>query len=365
VTDIRYVFGNLRTGAVLEEIALYGVSPMTIKLNDWGSFGATFSLDQTGRSNADLVNAVIPLQSYVIVEREGIPVWGGIVWTAVHQSQSKSVQLSARSFEAYFERQKILSDFTRTDIEQRNIFRDLVNQLQADPNTNLGLSVPGSYPTVVAKTLTVLASERKTYTEAFSNIADGDDGFDWRIDVVKTAGGAYHRRLLIGHPQLGTIDPTGRHFEYPGNITNYYKTASGSESGTHVFIVGQGEGSSTILGTYVHQDLIDSGTWLRYDLDISKKQVTNAQLAQSLADKIGPQRRPPMKIFKVFVKGDLDPPFGSYGVGDSCTLVISDAMHPDTLQAPARIVGMAYKPPTGDDVEEVELIFEGDELNDG
>ncbi len=364
MAEVRYVFGNLRTGEVIDEISLYGLSPMTLKMNDWGSFNGTLQLDQSNRSNADLVNAVVPLQCYLIVEREGTPVWGGIVWSSVYQSQSKSIQISAKTFEAYFERKLLLTDTNLTG-EQRNIFRDLVNQLQSVPETNLGLTVPASFPTVVTKTITVLASERKNYAEVFSSIADGDDGFDWKIDVVKTGGGAYNRILRIGYPQLGTLDPTGLQFEYPGSITNYYETASGGEAGTHVSVIGQGEGSAMPVRTFTHQDLIDSGTWLRYDIDVPNKQITNPSLLQTLANKIGPQRRPPMRITKIFTMADRDPVFGSYGVGDSCTVVIKDPAHPTGLQAQARIVAISYSPPTSQGVEEVELIFEGDELNNG
>lgn len=358
--EIKYLFGNLATREITAELPLSSVA-IDKKMNDIGNFRANFKLDSSGFDNTDVLNATTPGACFVIMERDDTVIWEGIVWTRAYQSQAKDVELTARTYESYADRQFILTNFERTDVEQRNIFIDLWNDLQSTSERNIGVSIPSSFPTLVTKTLTVQASEYKTYFQALSTIADGDNGFDWTIDTYKESN-IYRRRVLIGYPKLGTTDAAGLSFDYPGAITNYYQTESMSNAGTHLFIIGAGEGDSMVVGTAT-QDAILAGGFKRYDVSISRKDITDQSLANSIAAQMGILRRPPMTFIKIFLKGDIEPVFGSYGLGDTATLSIIDPRHPNGMTVDARIVAFSYKPPSNDSIEEVELIFEGDELN--
>lgn len=357
---IRYLFGNLTTREITAEIALTSVQ-MDRKLNDIGNFRAGFKLDQSGLDNNDVLNATTPGAAFVIMERGDTPIWEGIVWTRVYQSQAKDVEITARTYEAYAEKQLIETDFIRDNFEQRNIFADLWEDMQSSPYRDLSIELPAVFPTVISKSLTVLATEGKNYLQTMSSISDGVDGFDWTIDFYKL-NDTYRRRLLIGYPQLGTIDGAGLSFDYPGAITNYYRTESMSNGGTNLFVFGAGEGSSMIIGTNVQQAMLDGG-FKRYDVTVSRKDVTDQSLMNSIASQLGEKRKPPLSVIKVFLKGDITPEFGSYGLGDTATLSIIDPRHPDGISVSARIVAFSYKPASDNTVEEVELIFEGDELN--
>lgn len=364
MAEVRFVFGELRTGRVLEEIDLQGTSAITTKLNDWGSLKGTFTLDQSGKSNSDLVGAVVPGKNFVAVERNGEVIWGGIVWGYTYQSQSKTVQLSARTLEAYFERVRIRVDWLWTDIERRNIFIDLVNYMQLEPEYDLGLVVPSDFPDASLATVDIKAIDRQKMFNVISSIADGVEGFDWRIAWTKSETGYYLKTLLIGDPDLGNGDPTRLNFDYPGSIVNYYETTSMSEAGTHVSMVGAGFGDTLLTSEVIHQDMIDSGSWLAYDLDVSAKTVTDQIRLDTLAQKEAARRRPPMVVTKVFLKADADPDYASYALGDACYVNLLDAKHPNGVTSLARIVATSYTPPTDDSTEEVELIFEGDNLNE-
>lgn len=357
---IRYLFGNLSNRQIVAELALSSVQ-MDRKLNDWGNFRAGFKLDQSGLDNDTVISATEPGANFVIMERGDTPIWEGIIWTRVYQSQAKDVQITARTYEAFAEKQIIDVDFTRTNYEQRNLFVDLWTSMQSSPYRDLGIELPGVFTTVVSKDLTVSATDSKNYLQTMSSISDGVDGFDWTIDIYKL-NNTYRRRLLIGYPQLGSTDAAGLSFDYPGAITNYYQTESMTNAGTNIFVYGAGEGSAMVVGTAIQQEMLDNG-FKRYDVTVSRKDVEGQGLIDSIAFQLSVKRKPPLSIIKVFLKGDIIPEFGSYNLGDTATLAIIDPRHPNGFTVSARIVAFSYKPASDDTVEEVELVFEGDELN--
>ena len=359
MTDYRYIFGTLRTEAIIEEIPLYGVV-MDMQMNKGGSFQGTFQLDQTGKQNSDLLSACIPGRTWVTCERNDTPIWHGFIWSRVYSAQSKSVQLYGLSFENYPKKRRILQDTSFTATEQRNIFRSLWTQMQADAYSNLNVNIPSAFPTVITKDLTVLATDFKFYDNVMSSIADAVDGFDWYIAITKDATN-YRKNLLIGYPQLGSGISDGMNvFEYPGNITQYYLTEYMSDAGTNVLVVGAGEGSDMLVSESIATDLLVSGS-PRWDLVISRKDLNNQDSVDGIAAQQGDINRPPIPVIKMTVKGDKTPEFGSYNLGDTCKIVIKDPRWPGTgFSGNKRLLKWSLTPQSSDNVEEAELTFAGD-----
>ena len=358
MAKITYVFGDAFTGTITEEISLYGVSASR-QMND-GEFRGTFQLDQTGKANLDLVNATIPGRNYVIMERDGKAIWGGLIRTRTYQSQAKTCQLFASSFENYPEYRFIRSNFSRTAYEQQNIVLELFQLMQADANS-FRVDLPSALGvTLVPKTVSVLATELKSYRQVIDAIADGEFGFDWRINVARV-GGVYVRALEMGYPYLGAVDPGGLWFEYPGNITNYWENDTMGEAGTNIFGVGAGEGQSMLLSEVIQSDLLVAG-WPRYDTDVSRKDITNQGNLNDITAQEAIIRRAPRPVITAEIKGDLDPVFGSYAVGDACSIYFNDPKHTGGFTRTTRVLGYEYYPPSDDSVEMARLTFEGEDL---
>lgn len=353
---MTYVFGDILTGTVIEEISLQGVS-MTRGFGS-GDFRGSFQLDQTGKDNRDLLAATEEGRSYVVCERDGQPVWGGIVWTRTYQSQAKVFQLYCRAFEAYPSLRFVRSTFTAADEEQRNIFLDLWTDMMSDPNS-LQVTLPSSFATEVTKSLTVNDFEFKTYREAMDTLANGEDGFDWTIDVSRV-GGAYVKTLRVGYPNLGAVEPAI--MDYPGSILNYWANGSMAQRGTNIFGIGAGEGSTMLVQEVIHSDLI-SGGFPRYDIDISLKAINDATQLTSLTTQAAIARKAAVPVITAELKAGLEPVFGSYGLGDACKIYFQDPAHPDpsTQLFTSRILGWEYYPPSDDHVEYVRLAFEGED----
>lgn len=353
--SVNYVFGDLKTGEIIEEIPLFGVS-MADGLNSDGELRGSLALDISGKQNLDLVAATIPGRCYVVAELNTIPVWGGIVWSRTYQATSKTLQLYCRGFEVYPFRRFIRQSLSFTNQEQTSIFTSLWNTMQSVPDGHLRVEVPSSIATGVNKTMSFTPSEFKTYGQAMSQLADAFDGFDWKIRTVRD-GGVYRRILAIGYPTLGAAaSESSTVLEYPGAITNYWETDSIGSSGTDIYLFGAGEGNSMLTSIQTHPDLLSSG-WVIFDIDAPYKDVTKQSILNSIGAQEKKKRRAPAIVLKAEVKADQDPVFGSYGLGDSMKVVLNDPKHNKETTA-RRVVRWEFWPPDADHVGHAILTFE-------
>lgn len=358
MSDFRYYFGSLRTEQVIAEIPVYGVY-MDMEMNSGGTFQGTFQLDQTGQDNDTLMSACLPGKCWVACERDGIAIWHGYIWSRVYSAQSKTVQLFAQSFDKYPTKRLVLKDYDFDNVEQRNIFRTLWTDIQSTTGGNLNVNLPPAFASGRLKDLEVLETDNRFYSEVISEIADPENGFDWYVSITKD-GQLYRKDMRIGFPNLGTVvNPGMVVFDYPGNITQYYSTESMAEAGTHIYVFGNGEGSDVTIGSYVNNTLI-SGGWPRWDVAISRKDITSQSSVDGAAAQYGLTLLPPMNVLKLTVKSNLTPVFGSYNLGDTCGISIRDPRYPNGFRANKRLLRWELKPQSSESVEEANLVFEGD-----
>jgi len=356
MTAMTYVFGDALTGKIIAEIPLYGVS--VLEKFGGGELRGTFQYDQTGRDNEVLDAATIPGRCFVVAERNAIPIYAGYIQTRTYQSQAKSAQLFSRGFAAYPERRILREDVNYALQDQIAIFRDLWVKMQSD-SKSIRVDLFTTFTSGVNQELVCAASEFKSYAQLFEQLADGDTGFDWRVDIARSEG-IYVFQLRVGYPMLGSTDASRITFEYPGNILNYWKNETMSDAGTHVYTIGAGEGTSMLTSTTTHSDLLNGG-FPRFDIEISRKDIANQGLLDAIGRQEGLKHKAPVPAYTVEVKADRDPEFGTYTLGDACQLVITDPKHPNTFQKYTRLVGWDYHPPSSDGTEEARLMFEGDE----
>lgn len=357
MTEYQYVFGSLRDEKVIAEIPLQGTY-LDLELNAGGRFDGAFNLDQLGKDNQTLMDATIPGRTFISVEREGIPIWMGFIWSRVYQSQAKIVQIFAQSFENYPQYQLIDSAFVST-AEQLVLFRNLWTTMQNGVGRNMNVNVPtDSLATVVTKTVDVVPTDFKYFGEVISGLSDATDGFDWYIGVNRT-GNEYIKTLKYGYPTLGSTNAQALTFEYPGSILNYYATESMSSAGTNVFTIGSGEGSSMMAFESV-QDLMVAQGFPRWDVVSSRKEIGDQSILNTVGAQEGIKRKPPMMVIKPTLKADREPTFGSFGLGDACTVSITDPRFPSGIQFVGRIVKWTLQPTSSEATEEYNVIFEGD-----
>lgn len=369
-TNYRYVFVELRNEQVIEEINCFGVY-FARQLGNQGSFTASFTFDQTGKNNIDLVAATTPGRCYVVAERNDVPVWWGIVWSRTYQSQAKECQISGLGFEVFPSKQRLFNGYHRT-ASNVDLFCTLWSDMQLSAEgRNLNIAIP-SIVAGPTKTIDVNVTDQKYFGDIMDDLASAADGFDWTIDCVRNNDGTYQKSLRVGYPTMGASPNSADLvvFEYPGSITNYYQTESMSDAGTNVRVMGAGEGTSMPSADIEQSYMIEVQGWPRWDVDVSYKDVTDQTLINQLALQASINLKPPAPTYKVTVKGDQDPVFGSYNIGDACQLVITDSRNPHPLGSSAAglsitsvIIGYEVRPTSSEGVEEVNIILPGDVIN--
>jgi hypothetical protein len=357
VTEVQYIFGDAITGRVIDEIPLTGVT--VGEGLDGGELQGTFGLNMTGRNNSDLYGATQPGKCFVVAERNGTPFWGGMIWSRTYQSQAESVQLFAKTFGEYPSKRVIDHDLTYTSMDPRNIFRALWLDMQSYPYT-INIDIPATVTPTSTMDYTVAGSELKRYRACMDELSQSDNGFEWRVAWTRINGN-YIRTLQIGTPYLGQgiNGVTNPVFEYPGNILNFWRNDTIAQSGTNIYGVGAGEGSSMLLSKFVHADLLAYG-WPRLDTQTSRKDLSSQSLLNSYTSKQADILKAPSGIYTVQLKADRDPAFGEWSIGDYCTLNLTSGM--GKIRYSPRIIDYSYTPPESDNAEEVSLTFEGDDL---
>ncbi|MFE0329079.1 hypothetical protein ACFW08_20300 [Streptomyces sp. NPDC058960] len=359
-----YLFCDLLTDTVLAELPLSGVTYSTL-LNGIGTLSATIPYTSETLP-LDPETASTPGRTAVYVDRDGVLVWGGIVWTRKPAGGGKSIQ--AAEFLSYFQHRyvkKTLSTDTsllinpayvdqggqRLYADQKFIVWSLLRYAQDQPGGSLGIDLnPLTAPADgITRTVTYFGYERPEIYKAISELAAADNGFDYAIEVGWTPAAnnqppTRYRRARTWFPRRGrTAADSGLVFSKGGgfgSILDYDWPEDGTALVTEMTGLGDGTGEAKIVKTAIAQDLIDSGWPLlegiaTYDGVIDETQVqglTNADL----------QIRSQAQVQPTFeVSADTDPQFGSYSVGDEALFVIDpEPKSPNGRESVLRIIGI-------------------------
>jgi len=103
--EYRYFITNIVTNQVIAEVPLTGVS-YERGLKDAGSFSGTLSLS-VETEGIDVYNTTLPGKNAIYVVRNGVCVWGGVIWSRSYDVVDKSVSINANEFTSYFQHRKI------------------------------------------------------------------------------------------------------------------------------------------------------------------------------------------------------------------------------------------------------------------
>jgi hypothetical protein len=302
----------------------------------------------------------------VYVDRDGVLVWGGIVWTRSRVKGGKQIQ--AAEFLSYFQRRyvkKTLSTDTslllnpsyiteggqRLFSDQQHIAWSLLRYASDQPGGHIGLDINplGGTPHGIDRTVTYFGYERPEIYKAITELSAADNGFDFGVEVGWTSGAnnaapSRYRQVRTWYPRRGrTATESGLVFSKGGgngSIIDYDWPEDGASMVTEMSGLGAGSGEARIVKTAAATDLINSGWPLlegveTYDGVIDEAQVqgmTTADLQARSQSQVQPQFE---------VAADTDPAFGSYQVGDEALFVIDpEPQAPNGRSGVLRIVGI-------------------------
>lgn len=146
--EYRFFTTDLLTNQVISEIPLNGVSYETSLVNAGNCSGSIF-IDSESRKY-DLYNATMPGKTGLYIMRNGVCVWGGIIWSREYSLEDKTLQISASEFTSYLYHRTIWKTFS-------NAFSGVLNvsSATATPNVASEVTIANGSPFTVSKGDTV------------------------------------------------------------------------------------------------------------------------------------------------------------------------------------------------------------------
>ncbi|MET9098291.1 hypothetical protein [Streptomyces antibioticus] len=361
--EYSFLFCDLRTDTLIAELPMSGVS-YSYALNGIGTLRGTIPYADEVMP-LDPETASTPARSSLYVQRDGVIVWGGIVWTRNTEGGGKSIQAS--EFLSYFQHryvQKTLSTDTslitdtsyvgyggqRLYTDQKYLAWSLLRYALMQPGGDFGLDINALAAPAhgINRVATYYGFERPEIYKALTELAAADNGFDFGIEVgwsqaTENTPPFRYRKARAYFPRRGrTAADSGLVFSSGGpaaSILSYDWPEDGTSMATYMSGLGAGSGEARIVKTAAAQDLLDSGWPLleaveTYDvLDETQVQgMTSAELTARSQAQVLPSFE---------VSAEADPPFGSYEVGDEALFVIEpDRMSPSGRQTTLRIIGI-------------------------
>ncbi|QQZ56851.1 hypothetical protein IFE09_27000 [Streptomyces microflavus] len=339
-----YLFCDLLTDAVLAELPLREVTYST-ELNGIGTLSAVVPYaDDT--LPLDPETATVPGRTAVYVDRDGVIVWGGIVWTREIVKGGKAIQ--AAEFLSYYTRRYVKTTLStdtslilntayapagqRLYADQKFIVWSLLQYAHAQAGGNIGVSTNQLTAPAhgVNRVVSYFGFERPEIYKSISELASADDGFDFGIEVgwnpvANNNPPTRYRRARAWFPRRGrTATQSGLVFVKGGpgsSILDYDWPEDGTASATEVSAVGDGTGEARVTAVRQDTDRLAAGWPLleqvtAYDGVIDQVQLDGLASAE-LTARSSAQTQPTFTV-----AADSDPVFGTYEVGDEALIVI-------------------------------------------
>lgn len=342
-----YLFCDLRTDVLLAELPLSGVSYGTELAGIGVMRGHIPYSDETLPLDPDAAST--PGRTAVYVDRDGVIVWGGIVWT--RQPNGAGKDIAAAEFLSYYQHRHVkttlstdtsvitdddlVPDGQRLYPDQMHVVWSLMRYAHAQPGGDIRIDInPLTGPaTGVTRQVTYPGYERPEIYKAIADMAAAADGFDLGIEVgwapsANNQPPVRYRRARAWFPRRGrTAADSGLVFAHggaAGSIIDYTWPEDGTALATEVTGLGEGEGEGTLQKTAQDADMLNSG-WPLLESVTKYDGVTEAARLQALTDADLVARSQSQVQPSFTVEADKDPAFGSYSVGDEALFVIDDS----------------------------------------
>lgn len=349
-TTYRYLFVDLLSNEIIAELPLTGVG-FTQQLNQAGNFQGHILMSgiNTDQYNVDL--ATIPGHCGLYVDRDGILVWGGVIWNRRYNSTEQKLYINAQEWISYFAHRRVNQTTAFNGIDQLVIAKTLIQDAQAEPYGNIGVGYnsEGETTSGVLVDRVYYNYELKNIFDAIQDLSRQSDGFDFHIDIdYNNITGLPEKFFNTYYPRVGTAysygNPNIPVFSFPaGNMVEYEYPEDGSIVANRLFALGAGSNEGKLISEALDTGRFAEG-WALLDDAVNYSDITDQTVLDNLAAaQVVAVSYPPV-VLKVVVPAYVDPVFGTYEVGDDCRIIITDSRFPNTLDAIYRIVGLSVQP---------------------
>lgn len=324
-----YLTADLLTGTIREELPLTGVR-WSKALNGPGALNANirYTHPKCTRANLD------PGKTAIYIRRNGLVVWGGILWTARKVKGNDVLQLGALGFWSYIRRRRLRHSFSFTNADQLAIFRDLVRYVQGDamtsvdggpltivqPNGSIGITY-GSETSGVLRSKNVNGFEMYIAGQQCESLAGLQGGFDFAVELTEPTEGNFVKTLQLNYPRRGRR--TNLVFEQGKNVKLLDWQIDADRLENRVDALGAGEGTTMLIQTAQDTNVLDQGYPLLDGVESQKGVTTTTTLAAHAEARLKQLRLPvsiPTLSLRVTEEGEV----GSFIEGDECLVRADD-----------------------------------------
>jgi hypothetical protein len=365
-----YLLADLRTNNILAQVPLVSVQPPTMRLNTTGSLSGSIPVRSVP---GDPYRYTTPARTVIYALRDGVPWWGGIIWTRKYSAATGLVEIQAGDWWSYFDHRFILgyygaTDFTPADARvgaadpgttahgtlqygytgpMMGQF-DIVKNLLADSYGNYrggDIRLQLYAPTHPGHTRQVMYPnfELVSYAKALADLANLADGPDLLFGVNGwDTTGAPQRCLWIGDPEL-VFAPGQVVFTYGANLLDYTWPSDGTNIATRTWALGQSDNISTMMSRVDSPDMIDDFGWPLLEAKNTYDAVTQGTQWQQLqvqAVSDAQSNRHTVIVPTLTVRTDM-PPHLRFGPGDAARLIIQDDYFRNGIDIPVKITDVA------------------------
>jgi hypothetical protein len=349
-TTYRYLLVDLLTNTIIAELPLTGVA-FTQQLNQPGTFSGHLMLSGVNTDQFNVDASTIPGKCGLYVDRDGILVWGGVIWGRQYNSQDQALSIQAREWISYFERRRITQTVDFDAVDQLVVAKTLIEDAQAVPYGDIGVGYnsEGETTSGILVDRVYYSYELKNVFQAIQDLSRQSDGFDFHIDISYDAITDLPRKdFNTYYPRSGLVytagDPACPVFEFPaGNIVEYEYPEDGSTTANTIYAIGAGSNEGKLISSASHPTILTEG-WAVLEDQVNYSDVTDPTVLANLAmGAVNAFATPPITM-KVVVPAFVDPVYGTYEVGDDARIMITDDRFPNGLDAIYRIVGSSVEP---------------------
>jgi hypothetical protein len=349
-TTYRYLFVDLLSNTIIGELPLTGVG-FTQQLNQPGTFQGHLLLSGVNANKYNVELSTIPAYCGLYVDRDGILVWGGVIWGRSYNSTSQTLSFNAQEWISYFDHRRITQDIEFTNTDQLLVAKTLIENAQTATYGDIGVgyNTAGQTSSGVLINRVYYNYELKNVFQAVQDLSRQGDGFDFSIDVeydgitglpVKNFN-TYYPRSGIAYTTTSLSVPV---FEFPaGNIVEYEYPEDGSVVANTVYALGAGSNEGKLVALGQDTSKLVAG-WALLETTSNYSDITDTTVLQELANAQSLATSYPPVVLKVVVPAYVDPVFGSYQLGDDARIIITDSRFPNTLDEIYRIVGLTVQP---------------------
>lgn len=322
MAEYRYLLRDVATGDIQGEVPFESASYSDI-FNAPGAFSGTLALIQPSAVSSMLATSLGLLdlgRLTLFVERDGVLIWGGFIWTAESDFDAGTCTFNGEGFHSYFRRRVIAQTLTYTGIDQTLIAKDLIDKAQSTSGYgNVGVLTSGVTASGKLRDRTYDYYDTKNYGDALEDLAAVNDGFIFRYEP-QWNGNLIEVRFLTTYPDEGRL--TDHIFDVENNVASGRTRHDATTLATRVTTIG-----ATLTGA-AHP--LQAALWNNTALDVDKVPLlddvvtlSDVNIIETLVDHA--MRRlnagnMAMMLPEVDIDPETSPPLGSYLIGDRVTV---------------------------------------------